>query len=150
MMSSDTHSAAPPNIAEFNTIVALIFAQLYEAFPVSVDLIDRDGIAKAMGITGNWSEHRLPSGRTFGQILAYTLGWLSNQRYTMSNGSHSAARVTLTDKGLAALNRMPQGLIGTVGSELVKAKSEPGRRDWSPIGDLVGGILGGYQKSLGS
>jgi hypothetical protein len=45
---------------------------------------------------------------------------------------------------------MPQGLAGTVGSELVKAKGEIGRRDWSGIGDLVGGVIGGYQKSISS
>jgi hypothetical protein len=48
----------PASITEFNTIVGLIFAQLYEAFPVSVDLIDRDGIARVMGVTGDWSAHR--------------------------------------------------------------------------------------------
>jgi hypothetical protein len=147
---TDGAKRTPANIAEFNTIVGLVFAQLYEAFPMSVDLIDRDGIAKAMGITGEWSTHRLPSGRTFNEILAYTIGWLSSQRYTMSHGAHPAERVTLTDKGLAALNRMPEGLTGTVGSELVKAKSETGRRDWSGFGDLVGGIIGGYQKSISS
>ena len=83
-------------------------------------------------------------------MLAYTIAWLSAQNYTLASGAHPAERVTLTDKGLAALNRMPQGLTATVGSELVKAKSEPGRRDWSSIGDLVGGVIGGYQKSITS
>jgi hypothetical protein len=138
----------PANIGEFNTIVGLIFAQLYEAFPVLVDLIDRDGIAKAMGVTENWPAHKLPSGRTLNEMMAYTIAWLAAQRYTMSSGAHPAERVTLTDKGLAALNRMPQGLSGTVGSELVKARSETGRRDWAGIGDLVGGVLGGFTKSV--
>src|ERR1700739_3360772 len=149
-MTDDDRSSPPPNIADFNTIVGLLFAQLYGAFHVVVDLIDRDGIAKSMGVTGDWSAHRLPSGRTFSEMLAYTIAWLSAQNYTLASGAHPAERVTLTDKGLAALNRMPQGLTGTVGSELVKAKSEPGRRDWSSIGDLVGGVIGGYQKSITS
>jgi hypothetical protein len=150
MMTADPKAAVPANIAEFNTIVGLVFAQLYEAFPVAVDLIDRDGIAKAMGITGEWSAHRLPSGRTFNEMLAYTMAWLSAQRYTISSGAHPAERVTLTDKGLAALNRMPQGLAGTVGSELIKAKSDSDRRDWSVFGDLVGGAIGGFTKSITS
>jgi hypothetical protein len=33
----------PPNIDEFNQIAALVFAQLYRAFPVVVD-IDREAI----------------------------------------------------------------------------------------------------------
>ncbi len=36
------------NIQEFNTIAGLIFAQLYRAFPILVD-IDRDSIAKGHG-----------------------------------------------------------------------------------------------------
>jgi hypothetical protein len=94
-MASDDRARIPDNIVEFNTIVGLIFAQLYEVFPISVDLIDRDGIAKAMGVTGDWSAHRLPSGRTFNEMLAYTMAWLSAQGYTMSNGAHPAERVTL-------------------------------------------------------
>jgi hypothetical protein len=38
-------------------------------------------------------------------------------------------------------------LSATVGSSLVKATSETGR-NWSAIGDLVGGVIGGYQKSM--
>jgi hypothetical protein len=147
---SNENKEVPANIAEFNTIVGLIFAQLYEAFPVSVDLIDRDGIARAMGVVGDWSAHKLPSGRTLNEMMAYTIAWLAAQGYMLSSGAHPAERVTLTDKGLAALNRVPQGLAGTVGSELVKAKSDAGRRDWSGIGDLVGSIIGGYQKSVTS
>ena len=55
----NTKPEVPANIVEFNIIVGLIFAQLYEAFPVVVDLIDRDGIAKAMGVTGDWPSHKL-------------------------------------------------------------------------------------------
>jgi hypothetical protein len=51
----------------------------------------------------------------FSEMLAYTIAWLSAQNYTLASGAHPAERVTLTDKGLAALNRMPQGLTGTVG-----------------------------------
>ena len=38
----------PLNIEEFNTIVFLVFAKLYVAFPTVID-IDRQEIAKAMG-----------------------------------------------------------------------------------------------------
>ena len=65
------------------------------------------------------------------------------------DGAHQAAGVMLTEKGLAALNATPQGLSATVGSSLVKAASEAGS-NWSGIGDLVGGALGGFTKSITS
>jgi hypothetical protein len=37
-MSSDGPSALPDNITEFNTIAGSIFAQLYQAFPVRIDI----------------------------------------------------------------------------------------------------------------
>ena len=71
-----------------------------------------------------------------------------SQNYILAAGSHPAERVTLSDKGLAALNAMPSGLGGTVGAQLVKTKSESGRRDWSQFGELVGGVLAGAAKGF--
>lgn len=52
----------PANVQEFNVIAGLIFAQLYTVFP-GVQNIDRDSIAKAMGVSGtDWGKHKLPSG----------------------------------------------------------------------------------------
>jgi hypothetical protein len=146
---TDAKAAPPPNIAEFNLIVGLIFAQLYEAFPVLVPIIDREAIAKIMGVEpGAWAAHKLPSGRSFSEVLAHTMSWLAAQNYIIAAGSHPAERVTLTDKGLSALNAMPSGLGGTVGQELVKASSEPSRRDWAQLGELVGGMFAGAAKGL--
>ena len=51
---------------------------------------------------------------------------------------------------LAALNAIPSGLRATVGAQLVKAKNEPSRRDWSQVGELVGSMLAGAAKSFSS
>jgi hypothetical protein len=67
---------APPNIQEFNLIAGLIFAQLYQAFPVVED-VDQAEIARAMGVVGtDGANHILPSGRSFNEILAHTIAWL--------------------------------------------------------------------------
>ncbi len=72
---TDSSSSPPANIAEFNLIVGLIFAQLYEAFPVLLPLIDRDAIAKVMGVEpGMWAAHKLPSGRSFNWRTQFR-GW---------------------------------------------------------------------------
>ena len=141
----------PSNINEFNQIGALVFAQLYRAFPVVVD-IDKGAIAKALGVSeGNWANHMLPSGRSFDDMLSGTIGWLMADNYTIGYGASPSQRVMLTTKGLRVMNAMPSPLKETVGTELRKAtETSSGVFDLSKIGDLVGGMLGGFTKSLGS
>ena len=144
---AESSSGPPANIQEFNRIAGLVFAQLYAQFPATID-IDRCAIAKALGAEGADWNHQLPSGKTVGEQIANTLGWLNHQGYTFAAGGHPAEHVILTEKGLVALNAVPQGLSVTVGSSLVSAASET-RRDWSALGDVIGGFFGGYTKSMG-
>jgi hypothetical protein len=141
----------PPNINEFNQIAALVFAQLYREFPVVVD-IDRESIAKVLGVSeGNWGNHMLPSGRSFNDVLSGTIGWLKAEDYTLAAGPHPASRVVLTTKGLQAMNAVPFPLTETVGMELRKATERAsGAVNYSSIGDLIGGVIGGFTKSIGS
>ena len=142
-------SEAPKNIQEFNTIAGLIFAQLYVAFPVLVD-IDRNSIAQAMGAAGGDWTHKLPSGRSVSEMLAYTISWLTAEEYTRAAGSHPAERVTLTSKGLAAMNAVPAGLKQSIGAALTKATEQGSQSNHSAIGDLIGVLLGGFTKSMSS
>ena len=145
-------SAEPLNIQEFNTITGLIFAQLHKAFP-GLENIDRAGIAKAMGVAGDdWSKHKLPSGRSFDEVLAYTIGWLKDEQYIRGYDARPSQNVVLTTKGLAATNAVPSGLKESLGTELMKAVEEGSTSnfDLSRIGDLIGGFFGGLTKSIGS
>jgi hypothetical protein len=58
--------------------------------------------------------------------------------------------VTLSVKGLAALNAIPDGLKESVGSELTKAADKGWGSGLGSIGDLIGGIIGGATKSMAS
>jgi hypothetical protein len=142
-------SDLPANIEEFNTIAGLIFAQLYKAFPVRLDLLDRQAIATAMGVPGtNWGAHILPSGQSFSTMLAYTLSWLVDQGYVSAPGAHPAERITLSEKGLAALNAIPSGLKQTIGSKLTEAAadtSSPGVAN--KIAELMGSFAGSFTRS---
>jgi hypothetical protein len=140
----------PSNIQEFNIVAGLVFGQLYKAFPVLIDL-DRDALAEAMGFGGkDWAAHRMPSGRTLSEVIAYTISWLNVEKYIRASGAHPAERVGLTTKGLAALNAVPPGLGQSVGSELADKAEKGWRADFNKIGDLIGGIIGGTTKSLAS
>ena len=100
----------PLNIQEFNKVAGLVFAQLYKAFPILED-IDRKGIAKAMGVVGDdWTKHTLPSGRSFHEVLRWTILWLRDEGYTRAAGTLPTEHVILTTKGLAAMNAVPFGV----------------------------------------
>jgi len=149
VVEGDPMFGNPANIQEFNTIAGLIFAQLYQNFPILVD-VDKAAVAKAMGVEGDWGKYKLSSGRTFNDMLAHTLSWLTAEEYTRPAGGHPAERVTLTTKGLAAMNAMPSGLRQPLGSELAKAAEQGSPAGLDRIGDLIGGLLGGFTKSMGS
>jgi hypothetical protein len=144
---------APANIQDFNQIAGMIFVQLYKAFP-RVEDIDRNGIAQAVGVPlldgANWENHKLPSGRSFNEMLSHTIAWLNDQDYIKACGGHPSQRVILTDRGLRAMNAMPMSLDQSIGSALKNEADKGNSRDLSKIGDFVGGMLGGFSKSLGS
>jgi hypothetical protein len=141
----------PANIREFSTIAGIVFAQLYDAFPEIIN-VDVTAIAAAMGIDKDkWKEQTLPSGRRFNAVQSLTIGWLNSEDFIRSFGSFPGERVVLTAKGLAAMNALPSELGGQrVGVRLTEAVKQSATYDFSKIGDLIGGIFGGYTKSLGS
>jgi hypothetical protein len=147
---TDKPTGPPSNIVEFNAVAGHIFAQLYVAFPSTVPKLDRDVIASAMGVSSSdWGSHVMPSGKSFSDVLGSTIGWLQSQNYMQSNGGSPIENVILTDKGLAALNAVPKSLGGTtIGSSLVTTTISPG--NWASVGELVGGMFGGFTKSMGS
>lgn len=141
--TKDSTNPPPANISEFNTITGLVFSQLYGQFPVSVDL-DQGAIASAMGAVSS-STPGLQSGRQFTEVLAHSLKWLSDEGYVRSAGPLAYEKVTLTTKGLAVLNAVPQGLSVTIGSTIATNASAG---NLSSVGELVGGLIGGFAKSV--
>jgi hypothetical protein len=142
----------PENIAEFKAVAALVLTQLYKAFPDPRD-IDRDEIARRMGAQNqDWHAHRLSSGRLLGDIVGLTIGWLKEEGYIRSHGNHPAQRAVLTTKGFSVMDAIPIGLKEPVGAQLTTAIEKPpgGKLDFGQIGDLIGGIFGGFTKSMGS
>jgi hypothetical protein len=96
-----------------------------------------------MGVANSSSQ--LQSGRPFTDVFVHSLKWLSDEGYVRSAGILPYEQVALTAKGLATLSAIPQGLSTTVGSTLATNASS---RDWSGVDDLVGGIIGGFSKSI--
>jgi hypothetical protein len=75
---ADVSSGPPANITEFNTLVGVVFARLYERFLNPLEHLDPEavaaamGIAVAMGIAGQTSTHVLPSGSMFSEMTSHS------------------------------------------------------------------------------
>jgi hypothetical protein len=85
-------TALPPNIQEFNEIVAVIFAQLYILHPVEKTL-DPTEIATAIGVVST-----LPSGRPFNEVFESTIRWLRREGYINAHSNDPRERATLTGR----------------------------------------------------
>ena len=143
--------ALPPNVREFNEISGVVFARLYELFPVVRD-IDANDIAKTLG---HALTDKLASGRTFHEMLVHTIGWLTVEGFIHRAGIHGMDKLMLTTKALAAMNAIPEKLGWPRGSQLVEATkqgaSEEGKRKIAGmVADLFGSFVGSAIKSFGS
>jgi hypothetical protein len=98
-----------------------------------------------MDVTGDdWEQQKLPSGQKFNTMLDATIRWLVIQEY-MIMAQPPWARATLTHKGLTAMNATPTGLKQSIGTALGEATAGG---SVGIVGDLIGGIFGGFTKSI--
>lgn len=142
----------PKRIDHFNTIVGLIFAQLYENFPIPQG-IDEGAIADAMGVGYTQRETDPPlydfaplsNGDGFEWMVMAAMAWLVEEGFVRRDTEMSSSEPVLTAKALAVMNATPPGLAGgkSIGSQLSDAARGAGRTaSNAAIGDLVGQAIG--------
>jgi hypothetical protein len=142
----------PQHIKEFSTIAALIFDDLYSAFP-EAKRVDRSTIAKAMGLEDE--NGALESGRSFATMSTQTVTWLVDEGYLREKAYSPYERLILTAKSLAAMGATPPGFSESNAEVIAKNKSnaasaEGQNRLAGVIGDLVGSFAGSFAKSASS
>jgi hypothetical protein len=151
---------------EFDTMVVLVMAQLYDAFPIEIEIEERS-IAEKMGIEieeiersygesePRYNYGKLGSAVYFHNMFYSTLKWLRSERYIRAEGDFATKDVVLSKFGLAALKKAPSGLnpAATVGEMLAEAAKTVGKEAGratiaSVIGDLIGSAAGVLAKSM--
>ena len=145
------------NIDRFNTLVGLIFDQLYREFPLQITL-DANVFALAMGVGTDEAEMRknepkrrpLPGTKTkFIDFYRSTLTWLRMEGFIHASIDPDE-NVVLSAKGLAILNATPS-VIGekSLGKKLGDAAKDVGTDVANKaIADLAGQALGAFTKSV--
>jgi hypothetical protein len=140
----------PPNMQEFNEITAVIFSQLYPAFPVGQN-IDIDEVAKALGLPNR--REMMPSGRPFNDIFINTLGWLIREEFVRSQGNLPSERVVLTHKAIAVMNAIPPRLSEPLGQQITTVANDTtsasGKTKIGEVmGEFFGSALGSFTKNM--
>ncbi|PLX37100.1 MAG: hypothetical protein C0606_11360 [Hyphomicrobiales bacterium] len=152
----------PRNIDLFNEVVGLIFAQLYESFPVVTE-IDRRMIGEGLGLK---LLHDTPGplgtksikfadpidGMKFDDFLRSAASWLVSEGFVRSLHGDCLSHIVLTSKALAALNMMPEVVEaktpGTSLTELANDVATDTRR--AAITKIVGEVIGYAVKAVSS
>jgi hypothetical protein len=140
----------PPNMQEFNEITAVIFGQLYDAFPVPQN-VDIDQIAKVLGLADR--QQQMSSGRPFNEVFVHTLGWLLREGFVRSEGNIAQERVVLATKAMTVMNIAPPSLSQPLGSQLADAakdgSSEHAKSKMAELmGEFFGSLLGSLTKHM--
>lgn len=145
------------NIAYFNTLVGLIFGQLYREFPIQTR-INTDDIAIAMGVEGYATSDTIVPGvkivsdwgmlsqTSFWQLYEGTLAWLKEEGFVREL-THE--EWVLSASALATLSLRPAALDAPLGKKLGDAArgagTEAGR---AAIAELVGQFIGAVAKGI--
>lgn len=152
----------PKRIDYFNKLVGLIFAQLYENFPIAQHL-DEAALADAMGVEATASPGidppvydfgKLPNGDAFYLVLISANDWLEKEGFVRMDTMFGQSEPVLTAKALAVMNATPSGISGgkPLGAQLSDAAKGAGRSaSNAAISDLVGqaiGMAAGFAKGL--
>lgn len=140
------------NMKEFSTIAGLILDELFQSFPMRVNLSPESAM-HLMGV-----EHPmalLDSGRMYKEVFSSTLSWLVEEGFVNPAGINNTERCRLTAKGLAAMNVVPDLGGNSIAESLSTSKklaaSDEGRsRIASVIGDFIGSAAGSFTKSVSS
>lgn len=98
----------PPadNIALFEEYAATLFARLYTRFPEKISL-------DALALAGETELDEFGGAGPRGRIARETIDWLRSEGYLAADMlPHGAHNARLTEKGLAALRRVPEAVRG--------------------------------------
>jgi len=110
------------NIDRFNEVTGKIFASLYCAFPVPIDIHLRDFIDGEVLVQDDetLTGYDMSEGALF---VDSTVKWLANADFIQigDNGFESFYSVVLTPKGLECLKRTPDSLSAPGGSPISEA-----------------------------
>ncbi|EHD22630.1 MULTISPECIES: hypothetical protein [Brenneria] len=134
------------NIEKFNELVGIIFAKLYESFPLKRDLFTDDILGKEFLASNSQEIGTSAEDEIF---FLDSIDWLLMSGYIVgarsSGGCHN---VVLTAKGLEVLKAVPQSLNSPLGERIVAAVNAEGRK---ALSSLVSQALGlGLQYAIRS
>lgn len=131
------------NIERFNVLVGVIFAKLYETFPVPVELSVQDFVEQLVDDSELTDDSEYLSGG-YCKFFTSTIAWLGDHGYLIRGSTLGAGTVrgcVLTASTLEILNAMPANLENkgpSLGDQLISATKDSVK---GKVKDLAGELL---------
>lgn len=131
------------NIERFNVLVGVIFAKLYESFPVPVELSVQDFVEQLVDDSELSDESEYIRGG-YGKFFTSTIVWLGDHGYLIRGSTIGVGTVrgcVLTGSTLEILNAIPANLKvkgPSLGDQLVAAAKDSAK---GKVKDLAGEFL---------
>lgn len=130
------------NIERFNRIAAALFKRLYQSFPTPIVRFDSETLCEEAGVppTADVSVMLCESGSV--------VKWLSEEgfvRYSSMSHGHHFTMILLTQKGLVAMNCVPDALAPnqTVGERLKELGRETSTQTVAQLVQIALGAFAG-------
>lgn len=117
------------NIERFNVLVGVVFAKLYESFPVPVELSVQDFVEQLVDDSEQSDESEYVRGG-YGKFFTSTIVWLGDHGYLIRGSTIGVSTVrgcVLTANALEILNAMPDNLQvkgPSLGDQLISATKD--------------------------
>ena len=164
----DLKDAELTNVDIFNIVAGIIFARLYNAFPIPTEIDPRSIALKVLGsdryskrhfLAGSLREDDLtdetPEGSRYSTIARHSGSWLMQCGFIICVPNSSRPELyVLSPKGFEALAAVPASLTATsetkaLGKQLTSAAATVGdRASTAVISNIVGQVIGVAARSL--
>ena len=137
------------NIERFNRIAAALFKRLYESFPTPIVRFDSNSLREPAGLPP-------VEGNSMISEAGAVVKWLQEEGFVRyANASHGQhySMVVLTQKGLAAMNSVPDALAPTqtVGERLKELSRETSTQTVAQLVQIAitGGVIAAARMATG-
>jgi hypothetical protein len=158
---TDMNDAEPTNVDIFNLVVAVIFTELYNSFPIPTPITSQWLAEKVLteerywrpdDLRGEGAREETVEGHGYDLIAFHGISWLTQCGF-MIQSPDNKKKYVLSPKGFEALAAVPTSLSAketrSLGKQLASAAATVGdRASTAVISNIIGQVIGAAARTL--